>query len=435
MALILTCAKCAQRLSIPDEMRGKQVRCPKCKEVYTVDRKTAPVQRPPSPAAPGARRPASPAEPARRPAPTIQDTARPRTIRCPKCSVQMRLPTHVGTSTFRCSKCATQLTVRSPQGSTPAQSSPPKPSPDARSEGSKPAAVRAPASPRPANAAAGDSIFGDLPTSPMVSHRGLGGGAAPLGHNPYAALPSSGAIAIGRAAASRGGSSKLLWQGLLIAIPNALALLFVGLTLLLSLRVDPSKAGAPTVILVIFGVVAIHFLVVLAGAIGMIIGVPRWLSIVTCVVAIVPVMLICGPCVGLLLYPFALGGAVWGLIRLFGSSPATASSMGGGYVQSALGPPTNVHPARGHLQQAEWEANQNSSSGGESGSMTGTIAYLAGGFVFLGMAVAAVVLLCLVFMGKVEAQRPFKAIAGAIFCGSTGFSLLAKGISRLQNRR
>ncbi|TWU45588.1 hypothetical protein Q31b_07630 [Novipirellula aureliae] len=39
MALVLTCTKCGQRLSIPDELRGRRVRCPKCSESHLVGEK------------------------------------------------------------------------------------------------------------------------------------------------------------------------------------------------------------------------------------------------------------------------------------------------------------------------------------------------------------------------------------------------------------
>lgn len=423
MALVLTCAKCAQRLSIPDEMRGKQVRCPKCKEVYTVDRKS---MKPSSSSTAAHNRPSRSVQLGTRPAAASQNAARPRTTHCPKCSLQLRLPSQAGTSTFQCPQCSTKLTVPEPPGSAPVVN---------KGSAGHPATAQARVSPRQATSATDDSIFGNLPTSPVASHRRPAAAAGPLGQNPYGALPSRGLPAAGGPGTSRFGSSGLLWQGLLIAIPNALALLFVGLAIVLNLRADPTKAGASTVISVMFGVIAVNLVVVIAGAIGMIIGVPRWLNITTCVVAIVPAILMCGPCVGFFLYPFALGGAVWGLIQLFAISPTPAIAMGGRYMQSSPAPATNYRPASGHLQQAEQEAKQHKSSGDETGSMLVTVMYLLGGIVFLGLSIASVVLLCLVLMGKAEAQRPFKAVASAIFCGSTGFGLLAKGIARFQNRR
>ncbi|TWU16817.1 hypothetical protein Poly21_40240 [Allorhodopirellula heiligendammensis] len=445
MALVLTCSKCAQRLSIPDQMRGKQVRCPKCREVYLVDRKSTPNTTPnlssrPAPAASRApTRPAATAQPTPRQAPA-QSTAssggsQPRTTRCPKCSVPMRLPTQAGTTTFQCPKCGTKLTVRAPQGGTAANGPSPSTNPRAAP---RPTAPRAPA-PRSAATPAGDSLFGDLPTSPTT---GFGGGRSaasqpsPLGQNPYAAPTPSYASAAGRSSISGGGKSALLPQSLLIAIPNALALLFVVAQFFMTLASDnPDQAGTRSVVLVIFGVAAINFVVVLGGAISMLRGGPRWVSILTCLAALVPTICVSVACLGILMYPIVLGGAIWGLISLFSSSPSPAAYAGGGYAHPSPAATPAYRSAGGHLEQAQREANQQRSSGGESGSTVGAIACLVGGVVFIGVAIALIVLLCLVLMGKVEARKPFKAIAGIIFCGSTGVSLLVKGISHFQNRR
>src|SRR5262249_39216167 len=42
MSLVVTCPKCASKLSIPDAAAGKKLRCPRCQEVFLPDEKQPP---------------------------------------------------------------------------------------------------------------------------------------------------------------------------------------------------------------------------------------------------------------------------------------------------------------------------------------------------------------------------------------------------------
>ncbi|TWT59269.1 hypothetical protein [Allorhodopirellula solitaria] len=437
MALVLTCAKCAQRLSIPDEMRGKQVRCPKCREVYTVDRKAAKTGPTAASPRPAVRSPGQAAPAVSRP-PQSPGAAKQRTLRCPQCSVQMRLPSQSAATTFQCPKCAAKLTVGASRAGTPKTGAPKTGPPSAtpRPAASQPSAPRAPTAPQAApTAPSDDSIFGSLPSSSAAPYSPSGAArSSPAGQNPYAASASSPRSAPAFSAKGRAGKSSLLWQGLMIAVPNGLSMLFLIFLVAAAFAVDDSKSFSnETGSLIVMAVISVYYLLVVAGAIGMIKGAPRWLSTTICIASLLPAIPLFVPCFGFFLYPVVLGGAVWGLISLFGGAPSLA---GGGYSPSAASPAANYHAASGPLAQAQREANQKKSSSGESGSTAAAVACVFGGVVCTGISIALIVLLCLVMAGQleVETRRPFKAIAGVIFFGSTGFSFLAKGIMHFQNR-
>lgn len=118
----------------------------------------------------------------------------------------------------------------------------------------------------------------------------------------------------------------MLGPGLLIAIPYFLALLLFLFELVPLILLDgmPSSSRAITVLVVLFGLLASHYVAAIAGAVGMIIGAPRWLSITTCIGAMLPTILITNLCIGFLLYPVVLGGCIWGLISLLGNSGSRA---------------------------------------------------------------------------------------------------------------
>jgi hypothetical protein len=221
----------------------------------------------------------------------------------------------------------------------------------------------------------------------------------------------------------------------LIAIPNVIG---IGLSVLLMFSVlsTERRSGSPdmTVFFVLFGVSLASYLTVLAGAISMTLSGPRWLSITTCILTIFPTLLMGTFCFGLVLYPFALSGAIWGLVALFAkptSAPAYTSG-GGGY------PPPGGQ-STDYLQRARDEAaRQNQSSSDQAGSATSATFSIVGGLAMLGVTVIIALALYSSFTEEPERagiRRPGKAIAGAIICAITGFSLLGKGASYFMNRR
>jgi len=270
-------------------------------------------------------------------------------------------------------------------------------------------------------AAANRSLFDDLPSSRQPVHP-----PPATSSSAHAAYRPSASTAPRPAVRAK---KSLLGPGLLIAIPNVLGISLSVLLMISIINNDNRSSPDMTVFFVLFGVSLVSYLAVLGGAISMTMSGPRWLSITTCIFAIFPTLLMGTFCFGLVLYPFSLGGAIWGLVALFAkpkSAPAYASGSGG------YSPPGGQ--STGYLQRARDEAaRQNTSSlSDEAGSATSAILAIVGGVAMLAITVIIGIALYSSFTAEATRtgiSRPGKAIAGAIFCAITGFSLLAKGAS------
>ncbi|TWU64949.1 hypothetical protein V7x_04930 [Crateriforma conspicua] len=432
MPLTLTCSKCGQKLSIADELKGKQVQCPKCQEIYLVEKRQptkAAASKTAAPAkAASPRRPATgPPKPTRSTAapkpqstatgkstakPTSKTADDPSITVCPKCKSKMRLPVAPGVNHFMCPKCSATITVRTPE-------------------------VEIPSEPLAQVSAIDDDPFADLPdagapaptrSSPLSSGSAFPSAPAPAG-NPYA---SSGGYTPPRR--NSGGSAKstgLLGPGLLIAIPYGLGTLST-LAIMGIAIVNRDEVTNPrdfNVMIVLFSGLLINFFLVLAGSIRMITGGAKWVGYVTCIAALLPTLCLAGMCLGLILYPFAIGGSIWGLVAL--SSQGSASSRRGGssgpYRQSG-----DSGSASDYLRRAEDEMGKQPKDNTPDNSLK-AIGFIIGGVVLLGIAAVGLYGMYLHFNGEAEARRPGRAIGGILFCSITGFSLLGRGLAYYMN--
>ncbi|WP_146528354.1 hypothetical protein [Novipirellula artificiosorum] len=280
-----------------------------------------------------------------------------------------------------------------------------------------PVQAPAPAQPDPL----GSLTFDGVP----VTTPGVGLPPSPLNR------PSS-SLASKRKAKPSGPS--LLGPGLLIAIPYGLAILATLLSFVIVASNDRGQAGGQdlAVLGVVFGVLAVHYLLVLGGSIGMCVGCPRWLSIATCILGLLPTMLIGVPCLGFLIYPFALGGCIWGMVLLFGKA-----SVPVGYAGSANPSPYRSSggntSASDYLRNAQNESPKPSSGDGPQTTVKAALC-VVGGVACIGFACFSVFMFYRHMNGEVELRRPGRAISGAVIAGITGLGLLGQGINYFSSK-
>lgn len=465
--LVLPCSNCNQKIGIPDELKGKQIRCPKCRECFVVERRQA--EQPQAAAvaaAPAAQSPAGPQAAA---------ASQPAVFQCPSCSQKMRLPTTTAVSKFKCPGCATvfnrgqhegggAVAAPSPRPLSPRPVAPhpvaPRPAAP-QPVASRPAAARAvPPRPvaqrsaRPNRAAAatsgvargrqagsassnGDSLFSDLPPLPAQTQAAQRGPAPAFVGASALAAPARGTSFGGGGAAGRRSDSSKLGPSLLIGISYFLALL-VGLFILIAvLRNDGGRSSArdTTVLVVLFGLAAAHYVAMIAGAVGMLMHAPRWLSITTCILGMLPTIFVSTLCFGALLYPFALAGCIWGLVSLLGGTRRQVGYAGAGAGTQAghnFGGATAA--SNDYMRQASREIAGKAASDQSAISTGKAILCIVGGIGCLGFAAFAAYSYYQYMNGEAEVRRPGRALSGAVIAAITGIGLLTQGIAGFTKR-
>lgn len=433
MPLTLTCTKCNQKLAIADELKGKQVQCPTCNEIYVVERKKPPVKpavqddiRPAIAVAPPDKTksvrptkstPASRITPTKSPVPipnpSPSNTSRkstagkpqppttdPDIATCPSCDAKMRRPVAPGITTFLCPSCGATVHIAAPEIDV---SVPPKPAP------------------------MDEDPFADLGTPPSpdpASFHSVGnsGPNAMAGPRPRSS-PSLRTRSSGTSGPARAGSSRLLGPGLLIAIPYSVAILStIGLLITHVTRDQtPLSTQSYNATVVVLGVLLINFVLVLLGSLRLVFGSGTIIAALTCIAALSPTIMFSG--LGLFFYPFAIGGGIWGIIAL-----ALGHSSNDGTPTLVGSSPSSTSSATDYLRNARAEMDREPADDVPESGLKAT------GFVIAGIA-----LLCfacyhayLFFQhtnGQIELRRPGRAISGAVISVITGFGLLARGLS------
>lgn len=427
MSLTLTCTKCGQKLAIADELKGKQVKCPTCSEIYIVERKkpankpatpsdvraAIPVPSPPAPSVkskrtePNAKTSTAPSNTGSQQPPqnsqqpvhktkAAASTADPNIAICGSCDAKMRRPTAPGVTAFLCPTCGATVTIAEPKVD-----------------------VRAIKQTAPLD----DDPFADLASLPPVAsaHRSVpSAGSAKRFSSPTHSATNV-RTAAARSHGSTSGNSKLLGPGLLIAIPYAIALLGTVFLLFTHVMRDerPIETGSYNGVLVFLGAMLINYVLVLLGSLRLIFGGGKIIAALTCIAALSPTII--ASAIGIFVYPFAIGGGIWGIISL-------ALDNSSGERRTSVAGTSSTSSATDYLRNAREESDR------QPVDDVPTSGLKAAGFVVAGIA-----LLCLACYygylfyqhsnGMIELRRPGRAISGAVICVITGFGLLTRGFS------
>ena len=224
---------------------------------------------------------------------------------------------------------------------------------------------------------------------------------------------------------------------MLIAIPYLLALLFTLFLLVSAFRNDGGRSSSRdiTVLVVLLGLTASHFVAVIGGAVGMLMRAPRWLSITTCLVGLLPTIFVSTLCFGVLLYPFALAGCIWGLVSLLGSPRPRV-----GYAGAGTGPQSPNHfggaaaAGNDYMRQASSEVARQASADEGAVSLGKAVLCIVGGIGCIGFAAFAAYSYYQHLNGEAEVRRPGRALSGAVIAAITGVGLLTQGIAGVTKR-
>ncbi len=216
-----------------------------------------------------------------------------------------------------------------------------------------------------------------------------------------------------------------------MAIPYLLALLFTLFLVVAAIRNDGGRSSSRdvTALVVLFGLAASHFVAVIAGAVGMLMHAPRWLSITTCIVGMLPTIFVSTLCFGVLLYPFTLAGCIWGLISLLGRSHSRV-----GYAGAGTGPQSTYNfggaaaASNDYMREASNEIAGKASSDEGAASTGKAVLCIIGGIGCIGFAAFAAYSYYQYMNGEAELRRPGRAISGAVIATITGIGLLAQGL-------
>jgi DNA-directed RNA polymerase subunit RPC12/RpoP len=262
----VACAGCGETLKVSSDQVGRSVRCPSCQSVMQVQ-----------------------------PRGQVTDAM----VRCPGCSSKLIVPDSSGAATFRCPKCGQFLATAQPN----------------------PFATSEPAVDLFSGAG------GDLPHHAASSHPSSAP-HAPMGFSaaPHPATPVKHSSTQWKSTTYYSERINSVPPGVILLIWAIVGLLINAVQFFYALGItDPERLAEPEVwAMKIFFIVSsslggLYMIAIAMGASQMIMRQRLWAGQTACILTVLPVTVFAygNLRIGVVLYPFAVAVAIWGLVVLF----------------------------------------------------------------------------------------------------------------------